>query len=158
MARRKITWFAVAAYALLFAGAGCEDEGDDNNLPTSSGGGAGGGTSSTSTGTAGGGGVGGVVGCTADAPISGETCSPEAQMCTFGNTCCQCSNLGDCTVWECANPDLNAQDVCPMVTAGTPCEGTYTPSCFSCTDGVPGILVCDLNAGQYVVGEITVCQ
>ncbi len=153
-----MTWLAVAAYAAVLAGAGCAEEAEDNNLPSSSGGGAGGGSSTSTSGTAGGGGEGGVVGCTAEAPISGMDCTPEGEMCTFGNTCCQCSNLGECTVWACANPDLNAQDVCPMVSLGTPCSGTYTPSCVSCDNGVPSVLVCDLNIEQYVAGQITVCQ
>jgi len=153
-----MTWLITVVSALALAGLACDDEGDDNSLPSSSGGGDGGG-SSTSSGTAGGGGDGGgAMGCPADAPISGMDCAPEGEMCTYGNTCCRCSNLGECTVWECANPDMNAQDVCPMVTVGTPCEGTYTPSCFTCENGVPGIIICDLNQGAYVQGEITVCQ
>ncbi len=154
-----MAWFGVATCALLIAGAGCEDEGEKNDLPSSSGGGAGGESSTSTSGTAGGGGEGGVVGCTADAPIPGMDCNPEGQLCSYGNTCCRCANLGACIVWECANPDLNDPEVCPMVTVGTPCSGTYTPSCVACDEnGIPSTLVCDLTIEQYVVGEITVCQ
>jgi len=131
-------------------------DGDIDELDTACQGGGGAGGSGGADGSGGEGGV--VVGCPSNAPISGADCAPEGQQCTYGNTCCQCSNLGECTIWECANPDLNAQDVCPNVALGTPCSGTYTPSCFACDNGVPSILVCDLNAGQYVAGEITVCQ
>ncbi len=151
-----MTWLIAVVSSLALVGLACEDEGEENNLPSSSGGGDGGGGSS---GTAGSGGEAGGVGCPESAPISGADCAPEGTMCTYGNTCCQCSNLGECTVWECANPDLNAQDVCPMVSVGTPCgDSTYNPSCVSCEGGVPSTIVCDLNQMQYVQGEITVCQ
>ena len=138
---------------------GSESSGTTITSSSGTGGGGTGGGAQGGSGTAGGGG-GVTPGCPADPPLSGMDCAPPGEACTypsFGNSCCACTDLGGCVVWECVNP-ANNDAACAQISLGTHCEGTFTPSCSFCNGGVPQMLICDLAQQQYVEGEITVCQ
>jgi len=160
MMRTTTSWLAAVGVLSVAALAACASESTGSTLSSSGAGGSGGSGGAQGGGAMGGDGGGVVAGCPVDPPLSGVACTPPGAACTYpsyGNSCCSCTDLGGCVVWECVNP-ANNDAACAQISAGTHCEGTFTPSCSYCNNGVPQMLVCDLGQQQYVEGEITVCQ
>ncbi len=105
------------------------------------------------------GGAGGVAeGCPSDAPpLSGSACAPDGELCPYEPTCCRCSNLGECSAWECANPSLNSV-FCQLMTPGGQCQPLSEEyHCDFCDDGVPKRFICDTDTAQSAEVVIATC-